>query len=151
MVVGGLSCCLISCDLLFSFRISPPFMWIEAAPSSIAILSMTSPSSVARMMHMTASLSLIINLCPSFSHHRPLPLVVSVSLNLRFQELKCAKEAFSHLEVEEGGEDWNMVRGSRSAAAASDLRQALETAERELVELRAMVARKGGLLLFVRV
>ena len=38
---------------------------------------------------------------------------------------------------------WSRALDSRSAAAASDMRDAMETAERELVELRAMVTRKG--------
>ena len=47
------------------------------------------------------------------------------------------------MEREEGTDGWNVVPGSRSAAAASDLRHAVETGEREMAELRAIVARKG--------
>lgn len=46
-------------------------------------------------------------------------------------------------DVESELDPWNRALDSRSAAAASDMRDAMETGERELVELRAMVTRKG--------
>lgn len=60
------------------------------------------------------------------------------------QELKTAKEAVAQLENgEDGSEPWNRFPGSRLVAAASDMREAVETGERELAELRAIVTRKG--------
>lgn len=46
-------------------------------------------------------------------------------------------------DVESESDPWSRALDSRSAAAASDMRDAMETGERELVELRAMVTRKG--------
>ena len=61
------------------------------------------------------------------------------------QELKSAQEVVSMLQRDEESDPWNRTLGSRSAAAASDMRDAMETGERELVELRAMVTRKGNI------
>ena len=63
------------------------------------------------------------------------------------QELKSSQEAVTMLQREEESDPWNRAMGSRSAAAASDMRAAIETGERELVELRTMVIRKGSYLL----
>ena len=63
------------------------------------------------------------------------------------QELKSSQEAVTMLQREEESDPWNRAMGSRSAAAASDMRDAIETGERELVELRTMVIRKGSYLL----
>lgn len=63
------------------------------------------------------------------------------------QELKSSQEAVTMLQREEEADPWNRAMGSRSAAAASDMRDAIETGERELVELRTMVIRKGSFLL----
>jgi Kinesin motor domain len=58
-------------------------------------------------------------------------------------ELKTAKEAVAQLENgEDGSEPWNRFPGSRSVAAASDMREAVEKGERELADLRAIVTRK---------
>lgn len=58
-------------------------------------------------------------------------------------ELKTAKESLIQLEDrEDSSEPWNRFPGSRSVTATSDMRQAVETGERELAELRAIVTRK---------
>ena len=47
------------------------------------------------------------------------------------------------MEEEEAPDSWGLVPGSRAAAAAIDMKQAVESGEREMTELRAMLARKG--------
>jgi hypothetical protein len=57
-------------------------------------------------------------------------------------ELKCTKDSLATYETDDRIDSWNDHPGSRSVAANSDLREALESGEREMAELRAMIARK---------
>ena len=47
------------------------------------------------------------------------------------------------MEVEEHPDSTGLVPGSRAAAAANDMKRAAETADRDMAELRAILARKG--------
>ena len=47
------------------------------------------------------------------------------------------------MEVEEHPDSSGLVPGSRAAAAANDMKRAVENGDREMAELRAILARKG--------
>ena len=72
-------------------------------------------------------------------------MAILFDLNETFllQELKSAREAIALMEVEEHPDSSGLVPGSRAAAAANDMKRAVENGDREMAELRAILARKG--------